>query len=285
MKRPDSSESRVRGLEFGLRKVGMEAASGSRIPDSEPHAPRAVPRTPNSLPDSHTALTARIARVNQRIAAACARVGRSPAEVTLVAVSKTVSAAPIRAAIEAGVRALGENRVQEAEPKITELRETAGLSAAWHFIGHLQSNKARRAVELFDAVQSVDSLKLAERLDRLAAEMGQRLPVFIEVNLAAESSKSGVEPGAVLLLSEQISRLAHLEFKGLMAVPPFVEEAEEARPFFRRLRELRDEARRAGIAGAEFGDLSMGMSHDFEIAIEEGATLVRIGTAIFGART
>ncbi|MCI0525642.1 MAG: YggS family pyridoxal phosphate-dependent enzyme, partial [Acidobacteria bacterium] len=145
-------------------------------------------------------------------------------------------------------------------------------------------NKARRAVELFDVVQSVDSRKLAERLDNIAGEFDRRLPVFIEVNLGGEESKSGVTPDQVLCLCEQVGKFANLELKGLMAVPPFSENPEDARPFFQRLRQLRDEAREAGVASAEFTDLSMGMSGDFEVAIEEGATFVRIGTALFGAR-
>jgi PLP dependent protein len=162
--------------------------------------------------------------------------------------------------------------------------ETEAHGLAWHMIGHLQSNKARRAIELFDAVHSVDSLKLAERLDQGAAEVGRRLPVFVEVNLGGESSKSGVEPEEVLPLCERMSRCAQLELKGLMAVPPYLEPAAETRPYFRRLRELRDQARAAGVVGESFRELSMGMSHDFEIAIEEGATFVRIGTALFGPR-
>ncbi len=233
----------------------------------------------------HSAFSERLTEIKQRIAAACARAGRAPSEITLVAVSKTVPASRIQTAIEAGVRVLGENRVQEAETKITELREeTSRHHIEWHLIGHLQTNKARRAVELFDVVQSVDSLKLAERLNHIAEEMGKQLPVFIEVNLGAEESKAGVEPAEVLPLAERASKFTHLQLRGLMAVPPFLDEAEDVRPFFRRLRELRDEARRGGIVNEQFGALSMGMSHDFHIAIEEGATLVRIGTAIFGAR-
>jgi hypothetical protein len=230
-------------------------------------------------------LKARLEAINRRIAAACGRAGRQVSEITLVAVSKTVPAARIREAIEAGVSTLGESRVQEAAAKIPELR---GLSderkVQWHLIGHLQSNKARRAVELFDAVHSVDDLKLAERLDRFAAESGRRLPVFVEVNVGGEESKSGVAPVAVLPLCEQIGKLQNLELKGLMAVPPFSDNPEDARPFFRQLRLLRDEARQAGVAGARFNDLSMGMSDDFEVAIEEGATFVRIGSALFGER-
>ncbi|MGH9831673.1 MAG: YggS family pyridoxal phosphate-dependent enzyme [Blastocatellia bacterium] len=230
-------------------------------------------------------MKARLESINRRIAAACERAGRQASEVILVAVSKTVAPARIREAVAAGVHNLGENRVQEAAAKIPELSEiVAEHQVRWHLIGHLQSNKARRAVELFDVVQSVDSLKLAERLDHIAGEFDRRLPVFIEVNLGGEESKSGVAPDLVLRLCEQVGKFANLELKGLMAVPPFSENPEDARPFFQRLRQLRDEAREAGVAGAEFKDLSMGMSGDFEVAIEEGATFVRIGTALFGAR-
>jgi pyridoxal phosphate enzyme (YggS family) len=230
-------------------------------------------------------LRARLESINRRIAAACERAGRQTSEITLIAVSKTVPAARVREAIEAGVHTLGESRVQEAAAKISELQPlSAERKVRWHLIGHLQSNKARRAVELFDAIHSVDDLKLAERLDRFAAELGKRLPIFIEVNIGGEESKSGVAPEAVLPLCEQVSKLPNLELKGLMAVPPFSDNPENARPFFRRLRQLRDEARRTGAGGERFNDLSMGMSDDFEVAIEEGATFVRIGSALFGAR-
>lgn len=220
----------------------------------------------------------RLKSINEKIAAACQRAGRDFFDVTLVAVSKTVEPERIRQAIEAGVRVLGENRVQEAASKINELAAVvAEHNVEWHLIGHLQSNKARRAVELFSAVQSVDSFKLADRLDNIAGELGKKLPVFIEVNLGDEESKAGAKPDEVLPLCEQVSKLANLELKGLMAVPPFLENAEDVRPFFRRLRTLRDQA--------QLKELSMGMSHDFEIAIEEGATIVRIGTALFGERT
>lgn len=227
----------------------------------------------------------RIETINQRIAAACQRAGRDFFEVTLVAVSKTVEPARIRQAIEAGVRVLGENRVQEAAGKISELANlVAEQNVAWHLIGHLQSNKVRRAVELFSTIQSVDSFKLAERLNAIASESGKHLPVFVEVNLGAEDSKAGVEPDEVLPLCEQVATLPALELRGLMTVPPFLDDPNDVRPFFRRLRALRDQARQAGIVGNEFNELSMGMSHDFEVAIEEGATFVRIGTALFGER-
>jgi len=230
-------------------------------------------------------ISARVAAVQQRIAAACARAGRNAAEITLVAVSKTVEAARIRAAIAAGVRVLGENRVQEAQDKLAELRTLSDEQRVqWHLIGHLQSNKARRAVELFDAVHSVASLKLAEKLNQVAHELNKRLPIFIEVNLGGEDSKAGLAAPEVLPLCEAVSRLVHVELKGLMAVPPFLEESEAVRPYFRRLRQLRDEAIKAGIVGTQFGELSMGMSNDFEVAIEEGASFVRVGTALFGVR-
>jgi hypothetical protein len=230
-------------------------------------------------------IAGRLEQINERTARACARAGRSTDEITLVAVSKTIAPDRIRVAIEAGVRTLGENRVQEAALKIPALKSvTESVQAEWHLIGHLQSNKARRAVELFDVVQSVDSLELGERLNRVAAEMNKQLPVFVQVNIGSEQSKSGLPADEVLPVCEQLSSLASLELRGLMTVPPFPDNPEEVRPFFRQLRQLRDEAQRAGVVGERFRDLSMGMSHDFEIAIEEGATLIRIGTAIFGSR-
>ena len=219
--------------------------------------------------------------IRQRMNDACERVGRNAAEVTLVAVSKTVPAALVREAIHAGVTVLGENRVQEAEAKITELADLRS-QVAWHLIGHLQSNKARKAASLFDVVQSVTDENLAARLQRAAEETNKRLPVFIEVNLAGEASKSGVAAHEVLPLLTAIRQFPALELQGLMTVPPFLENPEDVRPFFRHLRTLRDEALSAGLDSCT--QLSMGMSHDFEIAIEEGATLVRIGTALFGAR-
>jgi PLP dependent protein len=234
---------------------------------------------------TRTELIERLASIQDRIAAACARAGRDASEVTLLGVTKTIAPEIIKAAIELGLRAIGENRVQEAASKISQLKEiTSYYNVERHLIGHLQSNKARRAVELFDAIQTVDSLGLAERLDNLAGEAGKRLPVFIEVNLGNEVSKSGIPPREALSLSEQMAKFANLALRGLMAVPPFLENPQDVRPFFRRLRELRDEARRVGIAEEKFNQLSMGMSNDFEVAIEEGATIVRIGTALFGER-
>ncbi len=220
--------------------------------------------------------------IRQRMNDACERAGRNAAEVTLVAVSKTVPAAIVREAIAAGVNILGENRVQEAETKLAELADLRS-QVKWHLIGHLQSNKARRALSLFDVVQSVTDESIAARLNRMAEELGQRLPIFIEVNLAGETSKSGVALSEALSLITTIAQFTALELQGLMTVPPFLDNPEDVRPFFRQLRELRDEALQAGITSCT--QLSMGMSHDFEVAIEEGATLVRIGTALFGART
>jgi hypothetical protein len=239
-------------------------------------------RGPRALPNADSALAATLSAIRERIARACHRVGRSEAEVTFVAVSKTVSAARVRAAIAAGITVLGENRVQEAEAKLAELADLRS-QVEWHLIGHLQSNKARKAASLFDVVQSVGDEDLARRLNRIAEELGRHLPVFVEVNLAGEASKSGVAPRAVLPLLEIIAQFPALELRGLMTVPPFLENPEDVRPFFRQLRLLRDEAWRAGLTSCT--QLSMGMSHDFEVAIEEGATLVRIGTALFGART
>ncbi len=230
-------------------------------------------------------LSDRLAAINDRIAAVCARVGRATSEVTLVGVTKTFSPEIIKSAIESGLRILGENRVQEASTKITDLNQFASrYNVQWHLIGHLQSNKVRRAVELFDAIQTVDDIKLAERIDNIAGELRKPMPVFVEVNLGNEDSKSGVATDQALLLCDQMSRFANLELRGLMAVPPYLEDPVEMRPFFRRLRQLRDEAQRVGVAGEHFKELSMGMSNDFEVAIEEGATLIRVGTAIFGTR-
>ena len=221
--------------------------------------------------------------IQQRMDAACERAGRHKSEVKLIAVSKTVSATFVRAAINSGVKILGENRVQEAEPKMSELSDLRE-KVEWHLIGHLQSNKARKAVTLFDVVQTVDNEDLALRLDRIANESGKKLSVMLEVNLGAETFKAGVGKSEVFPLIEKVAQLKFLELKGLMTVPPFLDDPEDVRPFFQELRNLRDEALRIGLADNNFVDLSMGMSHDFEVAIEEGATFVRIGTALFGAR-
>jgi pyridoxal phosphate enzyme (YggS family) len=245
-------------------------------------------------------LRGRLDEVRRRIEASARRAGRDPAEITLIAVSKTHPAELIAQAIDAGARDLGENRVQEAEEKIEEIarRPDTGADARgerrarWHLIGHLQSNKARRAVELFDVIHTVDSVVLVERLERLCEE-GNRaeLPVLAQVSLAGEATKAGADARELPTIFERAAACSRVRLVGLMTMPPFFDDAEQARPFFRALREQRDEWRARGafasVATGAFtssGELSMGMSHDFEIAIEEGATLVRVGTSIFGER-
>jgi pyridoxal phosphate enzyme (YggS family) len=231
---------------------------------------------------TQTSVRENLARIQERIAQAAARAGRGVAEITLIGVSKTHPASAIREAYEAGIQHFGENRVQEWEGKRAG---TEGLAANWHLIGHLQSNKTARAARLFHSIDSIDDFAIAQRLDRARAEAGitGKLRVLIEVRIAPEETKSGVEAGELLALAEKIAELPRLELAGLMCIPPFVEEAERVRPYFRRLRELREDvARKLGVAPPV---LSMGMSHDFEVAIEEGATEVRVGTALFGLRT
>jgi hypothetical protein len=225
-----------------------------------------------------------VARIQERIAAAARRAGRPPDDVRLMAVSKTFPADRIREAYAAGVRLFGENRVQEFAEKSAALRDLPG--AAFHLIGHLQSNKAAKAVEIFDAVDTLDSLKLAERLHALAEKSGKRLPVLLEINVGGEAQKSGVAPDSAELehILAAAPHLPHLDIRGLMAIPPWSDDAEPSRPYFRRLRELRDRIAACRLSAVRMGTLSMGMSHDFEVAIEEGSTCVRIGTAIFGAR-
>ncbi len=222
----------------------------------------------------------RLAQVQGCIAAAARRAGRDPATITLVAVSKTVSPDRIKEGVAAGITVLGENRVQEAREKI----EALGRLAQWHLVGHLQSNKAKLAVQLFDAIQSLDSIRLAKDLDRHALALGKRMRCLVEVNQGGELTKSGLGEGDVLPFLREAAALANIEVLGLMSVPPLQENPEDVRPYFRRLRELREAAAAAGIPGLRMDHLSMGMSHDFEVAIEEGATMVRIGTAIFGPR-
>jgi pyridoxal phosphate enzyme (YggS family) len=216
--------------------------------------------------------------IQQRIAAACDRARRDPASVTLMAVTKTHPPATVQAAADLGLMFFGENKVQEARAKIPQC---AG-KLRWHFIGHLQSNKARDAVELFEMIQSVDSLALAQELNKRCEQAGRRLPVLLEVNLAGEASKFGYAPGRLLDELNDLNALPRLEIHGLMTVPPWKPVAEQVRPFFRQARELQQ--RCEALLGAPLPQLSMGMSGDFEVAIEEGATLVRIGTALFGER-
>ena len=233
-------------------------------------------------------IAANLEGVERRIAAACARVGRKRGEVTLVAVSKTRSIAEILAAYRAGVRHLGENRVEEAEEKVPALRESfAADPVIWHMIGHVQSRKARGAVEFCDVIHSVDSLHLAARLDRFAAEMGKQVPILLEVNVSGEASKYGFAASDLTMHAdlsgqvEQLAALVHLRVEGLMTMAPIVADPEQARPVFRALRQLRDELRDR-FTFSSWAELSMGMTDDFEVAIEEGATMVRIGRAIFG---
>lgn len=218
--------------------------------------------------------------VRDRIDAAARRAGRDPVAVELVTVTKTVDASRIREAVAAGATILGENRVQEAKEKVDLL----GSVARWHLIGRLQSNKAKYAVKLFDLVHSVDSLALARELDRQAAKSGKVQDVLIEVNIAGERQKGGVAPDDAAELVRSAAMLPNIRIKGLMTMPPYSEDPEDSRPHYRRLRELAEELRRKDIPGAEQDTLSMGMSGDYEVAVEEGATLVRVGTAIFGER-
>jgi pyridoxal phosphate enzyme (YggS family) len=231
---------------------------------------------------SNDQLGERFARVRAQIEAAALKCGRSPAEITLVAISKTHPASLVRAAIDLGATDVGENRVQEAEQKINEVGRNA---TRWHLVGHLQANKARRAVQLFDVIHSVDSLELARRLDRLCGEeRRESLPVLIQVDLGHEETKTGIDERELPALVDSLKELERLALIGLMTLPPFFDDPEQARPFFRRLRELRDELGARGAFGDRKGELSMGMTHDFAVAIEEGATMIRVGTAIFGER-
>ena len=227
-------------------------------------------------------IESRVAAVRERIARAAARARRSPEDVTLIAVSKTQPAEAVRDAFAAGLRHFGENKVQEAEGKIAALRPLAATGLLWHMIGHLQGNKGRRAAELFDAVDSVDGLALARRLDRAADEAKKVLPVQIQVDLAGEETKFGLPEAQLFPTLEALRECKALRVEGLMLLPPWSEDPEAARPFFRRLRALLEEARGRGLVSGH--ELSMGMSHDFEVAVEEGATQVRVGTAIFGER-
>jgi PLP dependent protein len=226
-----------------------------------------------------------IARVREQIAAAARRAGRSPDSVTLMAVSKTFPPESIQEAYAAGARVFGENRVQEFAGKFAAVASLP--EAQFHLIGHLQSNKAGKAAELFHAVDSVDSLKLAERLNAAAGTLGKKLAVLLEVNVGGETAKSGLSPDSpeIVAILEAAPRLNYLEIRGLMTVPPFSEDPGGARSYFRQLRELRDRFAARELPDVRLTELSMGMSHDFAVAIEEGSTCVRVGTAIFGERT
>jgi hypothetical protein len=225
-----------------------------------------------------------IALVQQRIHSSARRVGRDPNGISLMAVSKTHTSERIRKAYEAGLRVFGENRVQEFAGKAASLADLTGTE--WHMIGHLQTNKAAKATELFHAVDSVDSVKLAERLNAAAHSLGKKVAVLIEINVGGETAKSGVAPdsGELEEILLAAPRLEALNFRGLMTVPPFTNDPEGARPYFRKLRELREDIDARKLPQIALDVLSMGMSHDFEVAIAEGSTCVRVGTAIFGER-
>jgi pyridoxal phosphate enzyme (YggS family) len=222
-----------------------------------------------------------ILRIRERIAAAAARAGRDPAGVRLMGVTKTVGDDRILQAVEAGIDIIGENYVQEAKRKI----ELMGKSAEWHFIGHLQTNKAKVAVRLFDMIHSVNRMSLAGELNRRAAAAGVVCPVLIEVNLGGEESKSGAPPDEAAALVRAVAQMANLSIRGLMTMAPWYDDPERARPCFAGLRELRDRIAAENIPNVTMRELSMGMTDDFEVAVEEGSTIVRIGRAIFGERT
>lgn len=222
-----------------------------------------------------------LAAVRERIAAAAVAAGRAPDGVRLLAVSKTFSADHVRAAWAAGQRDFGENKVQEALQKISETTE---LEIRWHLIGHLQSNKVKKAAPAFSAIHAIDSVELLRRVDAVAADAGAAPDLYIQVDLAGESTKFGAPEADVPAIARAAMDCRAARLKGLMLLPPWFDDPEQARPYFRRLHELRDRLVEDGIDGSRLRDLSMGMSHDFEVAIQEGATLVRVGTAIFGKR-
>lgn len=224
----------------------------------------------------------RFENVRRRIEEAAQRSSRAATEVKLIAISKTHLVPLLRSALEAGITDLGENRIQEAETKIADIGRDR---ARWHLVGHLQTNKARRAVELFHVIHSVDSVSLTQRLERICVELGREdLPVLVQVDLAGEQNKSGVDSAALPQLLDEIKQCQRVRLIGLMTLPPFFEDPECTRPFFKALRDVRDKLRVQGHFQDRQGELSMGMTHDFEVAIEEGATMVRVGTAIFGQR-
>ena len=222
-----------------------------------------------------------VRRVRTRMRQAAERAGRDPASVRLVAASKTVDAARIRAAIAAGVTVLGENYLQETRQKLGQLGRS---DVEWHLIGPLQRNKVRYVFDLFDMMHSLDRLELAEEINRRAERLGRRLPVLLEVNVGGEASKSGWTPDDLLSDARQLATIPNIQVRGLMTIPPPTPQPHEARPFFRQVRQLRDRLVQEGYDGMTFDEISMGMTADYEVAIEEGATLVRVGTAIFGPR-
>ena len=222
----------------------------------------------------------RVRSVRRRVQEAAQRCGRDPASITLIAVCKTVGAERVRSALEQGIVDLAENRIQEAEPKISEL----GSEPVWHFVGHLQSNKASRAAQLFDWIHGVDSASLGKRLDRAAQQLDRRLQILMQVNLSGESSKSGVSEEEATRVAVELAQLRAVRLRGLMMIPAFTADPGEARRSFARLRELRDTINRSAGLDPPLEALSMGMTNDFEVAIEEGATHIRLGRALFGER-
>ena len=275
--------------QLGFKKPQLQALSGS-FDSLECHESGRLQRllqktclyyhSPIGILSFVTDIAANLESIREQIRETAERAGRDPASVQLVAVSKTLPPEVVRQAAAAGQLSFGENRVQEAQEKIPALTD-AGLE--WRLIGHLQSNKARRAVELFNVIETIDSPRLATTIDRIAGEMGKRMPILLEVNVGEETQKAGVEPAELGPLVDFARRLPNLELRGLMAIPPYEDDPERSRPYFRRLARLLQEINRS--LDTPLTDLSMGMSHDFRVAIQEGATLVRIGTAIFGART
>ncbi len=220
--------------------------------------------------------------IREQIDAAAAACGRNPAEITLVGVSKKQSVEKMRQAIDAGLTDLGENYIQEAVDKIEAIGKS---SARWHFIGHLQSNKARFAVRYFDLIHTVDKIKLAKEIDKQAKKIDKRQKILLQVNIGEEETKSGADAGDVVALAQAVTQFDHLELQGLMCMPPYFDDPEAARPYFRHLARIREKILDAGVDAETMRHLSMGMSHDFAAAIQEGATLVRVGTAIFGSRS
>ncbi len=220
--------------------------------------------------------------VRDRIARAAARVDRNPEEISLVAVTKAVALPRIEEAVREGVTVLGENRVQEARRKVESMAPELGQQVEWHLVGTLQRNKARYCFGLFHMIHSLDSFPLAQELSKRGEKAGLDIEVLVQVNLAGEAQKGGTSKGEAIELLKEVSRMPHLKLRGLMTVPPFLPDPEDSRPYFQELRDLRDRARREGLNEAR--ELSMGMTADFEQAVEEGATIVRIGTAIFGPR-
>ncbi|MDP3113003.1 MAG: YggS family pyridoxal phosphate-dependent enzyme [Thermodesulfovibrionales bacterium] len=231
---------------------------------------------------SDTAFLENISSIYKRMSHAAMRAGRNPEDIKLIAVTKTVSIERVKQAVDAGLRIFGESRVQEAQKKVmsTELKAMSE-SLSWHLIGHLQKNKAKVAVELFDLIHSVDSAELAEAINKYAEKLGKTQEILVQVKLSSEAAKHGIIKDNLINLLDGIKKMKHLKVKGLMTIPPYFDEPGMARPYFKETRRLRDEAE---MDGFKLPELSMGMTNDFEVAIEEGATMVRIGTAIFGDR-